>query len=278
MVKLSLNALNPENRLVLLGASNLTLSLRLIIQLMQQYCGGPSEVLVAAGHGRSYGQSSRVLMRELPGIIQSGMWRQLHSAGTGAKPVTYAFLTDIGNDIPYQAAPEEILNWISWCVEQLQRQCAHILITNLPIASIEALSEQRFNLLRSVMFPSCRLSRIEVIERAQMVHQGLIHLAESRHFVLCEVEPDWMSFDAIHITYWKRCAFYRQILRAFEQIGRSGDSSDRRQSHNTIVEHTGIFLSWRRRPRFAVCRTFGRIRREPQPSGFLNGQTTVALY
>jgi hypothetical protein len=273
-----LNTLNSENRLVLLGASNLTVSLRLVIQLMQQYCGSPSEVLVAAGHGRSYGQSSRVLMRELPGIIQSGMWRQLHSAETGVEPATYAFLTDIGNDIPYQAAPEEILNWISWCVEQLQRQCAHIVMTNLPIASIEALSEQRFNLLRSIMFPSCRLSRHEVIERAWIVHQGLIHLAERCHFVLCEVEPDWMSFDAIHIAYWKRCAFYRQIFQAFEQISRSADSSEGRKSHDAAAEHAGIFLSWQRRPRFAVRRTFGRITREPQPSGFLNNQTTVALY
>lgn len=275
---LSLNTFRPENRLVLLGASNLTVSLRLIIQLMQQYCGSPSEVLVAAGHGRSYGQSSRVLMRELPGIVQSGMWRQLHSAATGAEPVTYAFLTDIGNDIPYQAAPEEILSWVSWCVEQLQRQGARIVMTNLPVESIEALSERRFNLLRRVMFSSCRLSRTEVIERARTVYQGLIHLAERRRFVLCDVEPDWMSFDGIHIAYWKRRAFYRQILRVFEQIPSCDDQSKSRMNPNTTTEHTGTFLSWQRRPRFAVRRTFGKIKRAPQPSGFLNDQTTVALY
>lgn len=275
---LNLNILKPENRLVLLGASNLTLSLRLIIRLMQQYCGGPSEVLVAAGHGRSYGQGSRVLMRELPGIIQSGMWRQLHSAETGAEPATYAFLTDIGNDIPYQAAPEEILNWVSWCVAQLQLRGARIVMTNLPVASIEAMSERRFNLLRSVMFSSCRLSRIEVIERARIVHQGLADMAERHQFVLCEMELDWMSFDGIHIAYWKRRAFYRQILRVFEQITPRDDQSESRINSNAATEYPETFLSWQRRPRFAVCRTFGRIKRVPQPSGFLNDQTTVALY
>lgn len=275
---LNLNTLKPENRLVLLGASNLTVSLRLVIQLMQQYCGSPSEVLVAAGHGRSYGQGSRVLLRELPGIVQSGMWRQLHSAATGAEPATYAFLTDIGNDIPYQAAPEEILSWVSWCVEQLQRRGARIVMTNLPVASIEALSERRFNLLRRVMFSSCSLSRIEVIERARMVHQGLIHLAERRQFALCEVAADWMGFDGIHIAYWKRCAFYRQILRTFEQVTPCDDQLESRVNPNAAKEHPGTFLSWQRRPRFAVCRMFGRIKRAQQPSGFLNDQTTVALY
>ncbi|MCC6923069.1 MAG: hypothetical protein IT525_08385 [Nitrosomonas sp.] len=273
-----MNTFRPENRLVLLGASNLTISLRLIIELMQQYCGSPSEVLVAAGHGRSYGQGSRVLMRELPGIIQSGMWRQLHSAETGAEPVTYAFLTDIGNDIPYQAAPEEILNWVSWCVAQLQRRGARIVMTNLPIASIEALSERRFNLLRSIMFSSCRLSRIEVIERAWRVHQGLIQMAERRQLVLREVEADWMSFDGIHIAYWKRRAFYRQILRAFEQVTRCDGPPERRTNASAVAEPAGGVLSWQKRPRFAVHRMFGRIKRAPQPSGFLNDQTTVALY
>ncbi len=270
--------MNPVNRLVLLGASNLTLSLRLIIQLMQQYYGGPSEVLVAAGHGRSYGLSSQVLIRQLPGIVQSGLWRQLHSAEPGVIPVTYAFLTDVGNDIPYGAAPEEILSWVSWCVAQLQRRRAHIVMTNLPIASIESLSEGRFNLLRNILFPSCRLSRTEVIARARVVHQGLIHLAERRQLTVCEVEPDWAGFDGIHIAYWKRCAFYRQILKLFEQTGQGDGQSEGRVHRDTVTEHTGSFLPWQRRPRFAVCRMLGTVKRVPQPSGFFKDQTAVSLY
>ncbi len=283
--------MNPKNRLVLLGASNLTLSLRLIIQLMQQYCGGASEVLVAAGHGRSYGQGSQVLMRQLPGIIQSGLWQQLRPAEAdiaNTAPVTYAFLTDVGNDIPYEAAPEEILNWVSWCVTQLQRCHARIVMTNLPIASIEALSEVRFNLLRNLLFRSCKLSRAEVVARARVVHQGLIDLAERRQLTVCEVEPDWMGFDSIHIAYWKRRAFYRQILQSFEQTvqnadhqrdGHQCDSQLEGQHHrDAATAHAGSFLPWQQRPRFAMCRMFGTIKRAPQPSGFFKDQTAVSLY
>ena len=139
----------PTNRIVLLGASNLTLSLRLIIQLMQHHFGGPSEVLVAAGHGRSYGQFSQVLVRGLPGITGCGLWRQFESADT--QP-TYALLTDIGNDIPYEYTPEQILAWVGRCVEQLQKNSAHIVMTNIPIESIERLPELRYKFLRNILY------------------------------------------------------------------------------------------------------------------------------
>lgn len=274
--------LTPTNRIVLLGASNLTLSLRLIIQLLQQYCGGPSDVLAAAGHGRSYGQNSQVLVRQLPGIVQCGLWRQLHSIKKAANTFpTYALITDIGNDIPYEADPDKILNWVSWCVDQLRAHDARIVITNLPVSSIESLSEMRFKLLRNVMFPTCRLSRNEVIVRARMVHQGLIDLTERRQLVMCELDPDWMGFDGIHVSYWKRLAFYRQLLKQFELFGQSNLVSDKLVDHSITMQPTlndREFLPWQRRPRFSVRRIFGKIDSRPQPSGFLKDRTTVSLY
>jgi len=262
------------NRIVLLGASNLTLSLRLIIQLIQQHCGGPSEVLAAAGHGRSYGQRSQVLVRELPGIVQSGLWGQLHAVGPEATPATYAFLTDVGNDIPYEAAPEKILRWVSWCVDQLQRYSAHIVMTNLPVVSIESLSDMRFRLLRNLLFPTCSLSRDEMVARARAVHQGLAELAAERGLVLLELEPEWMGFDGIHVAYRKRQLLYRQLLMSFECFNQEKSEANT-QSMN---DFGASFLSWQRRPQFAERRLFGKIKQSPQPSGFFRDRTTVALY
>lgn len=273
--------MKPANRIVLLGASNLTLSLQLIIQLIQQHCGGPSEVFVAAGHGRSYGQNSRVLVRELPGIVQCGLWRQLHSVNTESMLPTYAFLTDVGNDIPYEADPDKILNWVTWCVDRLKMHDARIVMTNLPIASIESLSEIRYNLLRKVMFPSCSLTRNEVVMRARMVHQGLIDLAARRQLAISELDPGLMSFDGIHVAYWKRPVFYRQLLRQFELFEKRDPRSDMELNHNKVAsssQRDRFFLSWQRRPCFAVRRIFGKIERRQQPSGFFKDQTTVSLY
>ncbi len=254
------------NRFVLLGASNLTLSLRLIIQLMQHRFGGPSEILVAAGHGRSYGQFSQVLIRGLPGITCCGLWQQLESANT--QP-TYALLTDIGNDIPYEYTPQQILAWVGRCAEQLNKHAAQIVMTNIPIQSIECLPEWRYKLLRNMLFPFCRLSKSEMVKRARIVHQGLIEMAASKQFMLCEQDPEWFGIDGIHVSYWKREALYQHVLQQFPV-------ADEKQGG--IGGGVSFFFTWKQRPKFAYETLFGRARHCQQPSGKLADNTTISLY
>jgi len=256
----------PMNRIVTLGASNLTLSLRTIIQLLQHRCGQPSEVLVAAGHGRSYGQFSQVLIRGLPGITASGLWSHLESANILP---TYAFLTDIGNDIPYGYMPEQILEWVAWCVEQLQKQDAHIVITNIPMTSIESLSTRRFTIIRSLLFPFSQLSKPELINRAKEVHGGLIDMASSKNFKLYEQESAWFGPDGIHVLYWKRKELYRRV---FEQLPLS------RGEREPAADTAPRFLAWKQRPQFAYKKVLGREQRHQQPSGLLVDGTTVSMY
>lgn len=266
MVTTSQQQARRANRIVLLGASNLTLSLRLVIQHIQHHCGGPSEVLVAAGHGRSYGQSSQVLVRELPGIITSGLWSQLD--GGDIQPV-YALLTDIGNDVLYGYQPQQLLQWITWCVEQLQKHSAHIVMTNLPMTSIESLSAWRYQLFRNLFYPSCQLARNEAIERASRVHHALTELAERKQLVLLEPKPEWMSADGIHYIYWKRRELYQHICEHFSTTHEQQASAAGGQSFTSV---------WLKRPRFAYRKVLGKEKRFPQPSGLLTDNTIVSLY
>jgi hypothetical protein len=256
----------PVNRIILLGASNLTMSLRLTINTFQQHFGGPSEILVAAGHGRSYGQFSQVITRGLPGIITSGLWSQLELSSR--KP-TYALLTDIGNDILYGVTPAKILAWVSNCVELLQRQSAHIVITNLPITSVECISSWRYQLFSRLFYPSCRLSRDEVVARAKAVHGGLIEIVANKNIELCELAPHWFGPDGIHVLYCKSKAFYQHIVKQFPKIN----------STQAIVESDqSISLAWKQRPQFAYKTMWGEKYRQQQPSGQLTDNTTVSLY
>jgi hypothetical protein len=254
------------NRVVLLGASNLTLSLRRVIGLVRRRCGGPSEVLVAVGHGRSYGQPSQVLARALPGIASCGLWAHLDASATLP---TYALLTDIGNDIPYGYLPEDILRWVYSCVERLQQQDAQIIMTNLPLAPIESLSETRFRIFRSIFFPSAKLSRHETVERARKVHRGLQEMAASRHIDLCEPEPRWFGPDAIHLHYWKRAEAYRGVVERF-----TGALSSQCQSGAGAFEAS----IWKQRPRFARAWVLGKEQYCRQPSGELVDGSIVSKY
>ncbi len=80
-------------RVVLIGASNVTKSLSVIIDIAHQLLGKPLDIFTALGLGRSYGLFSRILGRGLPSIRDCGLWDALqigtspaaHSPGRGAR-------------------------------------------------------------------------------------------------------------------------------------------------------------------------------------------------
>jgi len=256
----------PQNRLILLGASNLTLSLRLAIDLMQQRLGAPSEVLAAVGHGRAYGIFSQAVWRGLPGIADCGLWQRLVALESCP---AYALLTDIGNDILYGLLPEQILQSVERCVEPLQRQSAQIVVTGLPLASIECLSERRYTFFRNLFYPSCRLSWHETISRAWAVHDGLVEMAAHRKFILHEQRPEWFGLDGIHVNYWQRAAYYRAIVQQFPNSG---------EKLGLLESKRKFFPVWQQRPEFAFKTLAGRAVYCQQPSGLLADGSIICKY
>src|SRR5207245_935521 len=70
---------------------------------------GPDvEMLAALGHGRSYGAQSRLIVRTLPGILQSGLWRKLETLPVAP---TRGLITDVGNDILYGFSAQQNPDW-----------------------------------------------------------------------------------------------------------------------------------------------------------------------
>ena len=55
------------DRIIALGASNLTRGFHAIVSAARSAWGSEIQVIAALGHGRSYGASSRVAVRTLPG-------------------------------------------------------------------------------------------------------------------------------------------------------------------------------------------------------------------
>ena len=62
-------------RLIILGASNVTRAFGSLVNMASDVLQGPLEVVAAHGHGRSFGAPwSTVLVRKLPGILHCGLW------------------------------------------------------------------------------------------------------------------------------------------------------------------------------------------------------------
>jgi len=211
-------------RLIVLGASNLTRGFRIVVDTARARGGEPLEVFAALGHGRSYGQRSRVLIRALPGIVESGIWSAL--ASREAAPST-ALVTDIGNDVLYGVEPALILEWVETCLVRLRDLGARLVVTDLPVFNTRALSETAFALFCALVVPGCRLSLADVARQAQIVNEGVVALAGRYGATLVRLRPEWYGRDPIHVLPRHWTAAWQEIMLAGEgsasvpSIGRS---------------------------------------------------------
>ena len=190
-----MNTQPPVARVVLLGASNLRLVSAKLIATARTALGGPLEVFIASGFGRSYGLRSAIPWRSLPGILECGLWQSLEEPSTLP---TFAFVTDVGNDLVYSRTPEQLMQWVTTCVDRLQRCEAQMVFTSLPLHSIHGLSIGRYKIFQRIFFPDCNLSVETLRLRAEETNKRLLQLTKERDCHTIEVPGSWYGFDPIH--------------------------------------------------------------------------------
>lgn len=205
-----------RRRIVLLGASNVTLNFPRLMTTLRAAYREPLEVFAAHGHGRSYGMRSRILGRELPGIAQSGLFDAIAQAPDAPPSV---LLTDFGNDILYGASTDQIVGWISQVLDNLKPHRPRLVMTELPIASVAGLGPKRFRICRQVLFPRCRLTLEQVRIAAESLNREVQRLAAAHSARLIAPRREWYGLDPIHILPKHRNAAWAEILRSWTDGG-----------------------------------------------------------
>jgi hypothetical protein len=193
---------------ILLGASNAARSLPRLVATIEAFAPAPPEIYAAIGHGRSYGLRSRVLVRTLPSIIGSELW----SAVPGDDRPCHALVTDIGNDVIYGVSPEQTARWVDRCLERLRDMRAITTVTQLPMASIRAMGERRYRIVRALLFPDLRLSLRDVAERAEELNERIVQVSAAHGIDAIEQPASWFGFDGIHIRYRTMADAWARIL------------------------------------------------------------------
>lgn len=244
-------------RIVLLGASNLTLGFPLVVEQLRALHSGPLEVFAAHGHGRSYGRWSRVLIRELPGITESGLWQALEESVDSSDATISALVTDVGNDLLYLGDVEPVAAWVETCLKRLREHNAEIVLTLPPLASIERLPEWRYYLMRSVLFPGCRVAAPKMRQLAVELDQALRELGNQYDAALITPQAEWYGFDPIHIRRSLRKEAWREMLSAWSEVGESTGSA-------AVAARLPVPSVWSMRP--AERRLFGQSSTQGQPS------------
>jgi hypothetical protein len=187
--------------IVVLGASNVSRGLARLSAVTRCRAGGPVNLFVTAGHGRSYGAASRVCMRRLPSILGCGLWRALdreRASLTGPAP-PLALVTDIGNDLLYGFTVDQVAAWVRESVRRLSDRGATIAITRLPLASIDRVGPARYRVLRACYVPGCRLTLGDLTSSARRLDDAVLAIAGDHGATVIEQPGAWYGLDAIHV-------------------------------------------------------------------------------
>ncbi len=206
------SALSAAPRVVLIGASNLTKGIGTVMGLAHHAFGRRLDLHVALGHGRSYGATSSLLGRQLPGIVQCGLWPALDRPGA---PPTSALVTDIGNDILYEQPVERIAEWVEIVLDRLVAAGARTVVTLLPEENLQKISRARFLLMRSVLVPRCRLDLPTIAERVCALNSVVRTLGSERGCTVVAQRAEWYGFDPIHIRFSQRTGAWSELLGAW---------------------------------------------------------------
>lgn len=252
-------------RVVLLGASNLTLALPLVVETVRRAGPGPAEILCADGHGRSFGIWSRVLGRALPGIADCGLWAALERAGPAS--VTWALVTDIGNDLLYGVAPDRISRWVEECVARLADGGAAVTLAGLPVASIERVGPARYRAARRLLFPRADLPWAAMREAVRRLDDAVAAIAERHAARRIAPAADWYGLDPIHVRRRRRAAAWRTLLE---------EGAPGRALPVAPPPWPARVAIWRLRP--AERTMLGRLQRAAQPARRWADGSSLALY
>lgn len=237
---------------ILLGASNLTIGWRHLLRALRESVAGPVDLRVAIGMGRSYVGWSSFWLRRLPGIVDCGLLKTLPSQ-TSKPPLI--LITDIGNDVVYGHDPHTILNAVTKCIETLQswRSDSRIVLTGLPIASLESVQRMQFLIARTLLFPGCSLPYSDIVSRASAIDSGIRQIAATLQIPYVVSEAEWYGHDPIHVRRHLREKVFRQYFSHWAM-------ADETEMHSMAERRGSVPL-----PASAIRTVCGFIRRTRQP-------------
>lgn len=281
------SAVRPLRRAILLGASNLTIGFRSVVDISRELLGGPLDIHTALGHGRSYGLFSKVFIRGLPSILECGIWERWKNL----EPLpTTALITDVGVDLFYNADAATTLDWVREVVTRLRPRCERIVMTLLPVNNAERLAEWEFTTFRRLFFSGCRLGFSEMTDRAHALNDGLRKVASEFALELIAQPPTWYGWDPIHYKKSARSVAWRTILDSWRVETKKlaqGEKNYSRDDHSVIetttmsrlrgVARLGWWQWWGRSwPESQTI--FDRWRSQTQPVTKLRDGTRISLY
>jgi hypothetical protein len=254
----------PRRRVILLGASNVTLGFPLLVKSLRQSLAGV-DLYAAHGHGRSYCDWSYVLHRGLPSILDCGLWDALSSSPSAER--SWALVTDVGNDLIYGIPPECLMKNMEQIFSRLQSLGAAITFVRLPLERARLLTDRNYRIIKQLLFPGPTVPWIQMQQWMMDVDEQATALAISHGAAVVQPELGWYGIDPIHIRYSQRPAAWRTMLSTwpFEEEARV-----------SRPEFDLVLRAWSQAP--AERSYWRRLQHRAQPTWKIANEMTLWLY
>ncbi len=203
----------PDYRVILLGASNLTLGLPRLVHSLRTSLPGTVEVISAHGHGRSYLKWSYVFYRGLPSITHCDLWSDLEKRPAAKE--TYALVTDLGCDLFYGAKPQPIIDAVGICLNRLSQLGAKTVFVRPPLDRLYQISDWHYYVVKNIFFPGPTVRWPLMREYITEVDQGVMGIAEGLGCSIVAPNISWFGFDPIHIKRTQRNFAWQEIVKTW---------------------------------------------------------------
>ena len=197
---------------IFLGASNLARSLDgLKICIKRCMLPRAASFLHAIGPGRGYVSRGGILNAVYSPILDSGIFEEVRRKRIKNQQVV-ALITDIGNDIMYDASPDKIIGGLQYLYNLLDAFETNIFITSIPVDLKNDISELCFHILRKVYFPNSPVTYSQASNNIKIINQFILQSSNQRISVINDMKP-FYGIDKIHYSIQKSQLAWSHIAR-----------------------------------------------------------------
>lgn len=202
-----------SRRVILIGASNVTLSFPLLVSSIMRSLPGPLQVFTAQGHGRSFCNWSHVLHRGLPPITGCGLWEELSRQPVAEE--TWGLVTDVGNDLIYGIEVDTVFRQVQSVFHLLAQHHTRLTYVRLPVERIMMLTDFHYRVAKKILFPGPTVPWPIISKRVLELDGRMQELAASFEGKILTPRLTWYGVDPIHIRNSQRVSAWREVLETW---------------------------------------------------------------
>jgi len=200
-------------RVILIGASNVTLGFPLVFNSCLESLPAETELFAIHGHGRSFCQWSYVLNRGLPPVLECGLWQALKQRPAAAQ--TWGLVTDTGNDLIYGRSVDDLITNVTTAFQRLHELGAVITYVGLPVERIMMLSDLSYRIAKKMLFPGPTVPWKTMSARVLEFDERVRQVASQYATTILIPRLPWYGIDPIHIRKSQSLIAWREILEAW---------------------------------------------------------------